>query len=238
MISICICDDEVYMLEMLTEKVTTFFKKENIEVTVFTFQNGKALLDSNIKIDIVFLDIQMGDLNGFSTAKELRNRGFDGTLIFVTVLQDYVFNAFEVQAFDYLIKPLQEENFNRTMNRLLLSIRNHSDKQLLIQKGTEWHIVPFDDILYCEIINRKIYLHLKDTTTLDYYDKIENLERKLDNRFFKCHRSYLINLQYLKSYKTGQAYLVNGETIPVSRLRGEEFSQIILQYMKERRDKK
>ena len=150
----------------------------------------------------------------------------------------YVFNAFEVQAFDYLIKPLQEENFNRTMNRLLLSIRNHSDKQLLIQKGTEWHIVPFDDILYCEIINRIIYLHLKDTTTLDYYDKIENLERKLDNRFFKCHRSYLINLQYLKSYKTGQAYLVNGETIPVSRLRGEEFSQIVLQYMKERRDKK
>ena len=85
---------------------------------------------------------------------------------------------------------------------------------------------------------RIIYLHLKDTTTLDYYDKIENLERKLDNRFFKCHRSYLINLQYLKSYKTGQAYLVNGETIPVSRLRGEEFSQIVLQYMKERRDKK
>lgn len=238
MISICICDDETYMLEILTEKVTAFFKKENIEVTVFPFQNGKALLDSNKKIDIAFLDIQMSGPDGFSTAKKLRNRGFNGILIFVTVLQDYVFHAFEVQAFDYLLKPLQEENFNHTMNRLLLSIRSNKNEQLLIQKGTEWNIIPFDDILYCEIINRKVYLHLKDTATLDYYDKIENLERKLDKRFFKCHRSYLINLQYLKSYKAGQAYLINGETIPVSRLRGDEFSQVILQYMKEQRDKR
>ena len=62
---------------------------------------------------------------------------------------------FEVQAFDYLVKPLQEDNFSRTMSRLLLSIRSHKGKQLLIQKGTEWSIVPFDDIVYCEIINRK-----------------------------------------------------------------------------------
>ena len=70
-----------------------------------------------------------------------------------------------------------------------LSIRSHKGKQLLIQKGTEWSIVPFDDIVYCEIINRKVYLHLKDELVLDYYDKIETLERKLDERFFKCHRS-------------------------------------------------
>lgn len=233
MINIAICDDEVYMLNLLTEKVLGFFKQENMEIAVFPFQSGKALLDCDKKLDIVFLDIQMGEPNGLETAKELRSRGYGGFLIFITVLQEYVFNAFEVQAFDYLVKPLQEDNFSRTMGRLLLSIRSHKEKQLLIQKGTEWSIVPFDDIVYCEIINRKVYLHLKDEPVLDYYDKIETLERKLDERFFKCHRSYLINLQYLKSYKAGQAYLTNGETIPVSRLRGDEFSTVILQYMKE-----
>ena len=234
MISIGVCDDEAYMLDILTEKISAFFKQENMEITIFRFQNGEALLDYDKKFDIVFLDIQMGDPDGLETAKELRSRGYNGFLIFITVLQEYVFHAFEVQAFDYLVKPLQEDNFSRTMSRLLLSIRSHKGKQLLIQKGTEWSIVPFDDIVYCEIINRKVYLHLKDEPVLDYYDKIETLERKLDERFFKCHRSYLINLQYLKSYKAGQAYLTNGETIPVSRLRGDEFSTVILQYIKER----
>ena len=75
----------------------------------------------------------MGEPDGLETAKELRGRGYGGFLIFITVLQEYVFNAFEVQAFDYLVKPLQEDNFSRTMSRLLLSIRSHKGKQLLIQ---------------------------------------------------------------------------------------------------------
>lgn len=105
-----------------------------MEIAVFPFQSGKALLDCDKKLDIVFLDIKMGEPDGLETAKELRGRGYGGFLIFITVLQEYVFNAFEVQAFDYLVKPLQEDNFSRTMSRLLLSIRSHKGKQLLIQK--------------------------------------------------------------------------------------------------------
>ena len=104
MINIAICDDEVYMLNLLTEKVLGFFKQENMEITIFRFQNGEALLDYDKKLDIVFLDIQMGEPDGLETAKELRGRGYGGFLIFITVLQEYVFNAFEVQAFDYLVK--------------------------------------------------------------------------------------------------------------------------------------
>lgn len=238
MICIGICDDEAYMLEVLSEKVSAFFRREAMEIKIFPFQSGKALLSCNEKLDIIFLDIQMGAPDGYATAKELRDRGFNGVLIFVTILQDYVFHAFEVQAFDYLVKPLQEENFIRTMERLVQSIRNPRRKQLLIQKGTECSIVPFDNIVYCEIINRKIYLHLKDEPVMDYYDKIERLEQKLDERFFRCHRSYLVNLQYLRSYREERAYLTTGETIPVSRLRGSEFAAVILKYMKERGNEK
>ena len=95
MINIAICDDEVYMLNLLTEKVLGFFKQENMEIAVFPFQSGKALLDCDKKLDIVFLDIKMGEPDGLETAKELRGRGYGGFLIFITVLQEYVFNAFE-----------------------------------------------------------------------------------------------------------------------------------------------
>lgn len=115
------------------------------------------------------------------------------------------------------------------------SMQNANEANLLVQKGYESNIISFDDIIFCEIIDRKIYLHLKSGEVIDYYDRIENLETKLDGRFFKCHRSYLINLSYLKSYKNGMAYMINDQTIPVSRLRSKEFSSVVLKYMKERR---
>ena len=111
------------------------------------------------------------------------------------------------------------------------SMKNASEENLLIQKGYESRIIPIEDIVFCEIIDRKIYLHLASSEVIDY-DRIENLEKKLDHSFFRCHRSFLIHLKYLKGYKNGTAYMENGREIPVSRLRGKEFSNVILQYMK------
>ncbi|MBD5460307.1 MAG: LytTR family transcriptional regulator, partial [Lachnospiraceae bacterium] len=81
-------------------------------------------------------------------------------------------------------------------------------------------------------IDRKIYLHLTSSSVIDFYDRIENLEQKLDNRFFKCHRSFLINLQYLRGCSGGAAYMEGGVEIPISRLRSRELSRAVLEYMK------
>lgn len=232
MINIALCDDEPYMLKELFEKISNFFDREKLTIMIEKFSSGKLLLQSEKKFDIIFLDIQMKEMDGMKTARILRERQYQGFLIFITILQDYVFDSFEVQAFDYLIKPLEEEHFMRTMKRLCSSIRTCCDFNLLVQKENESSIIPFDDIIFCEVINRKIYLHLKGQKIVDYYEKMENLEKKLDTRFFKCHRSYLINLKYLQNYKAGIAYLNTGETIPVSRSHQREISDAILQYMK------
>lgn len=233
MISIGICDDEAYMLELLAEKTTAFFAHENMGVEILLFSDGRAILAHPGNLDVLFLDIRMEGPDGFEIARKLRHRGFNGFLIFITVLEDCVFDAFEVEAFAYLVKPIADHLFQRTMKRLLSALRTARQALLLVQRGKEWNIIRFDDIMYCEVINRKVYLHLKDHTVFDYYDKIEALERKLDSRFFRCHRSYLLNLQYLKAYKAGQAHLLNDERIPVSRLRQNEFSSVLFQYMKE-----
>ncbi len=75
-------------------------------------------------------------------------------------------------------------------------------------------------------------MHLVSSEIIDFYDRIDHLETKLDDSFFRCHRSFLIHLKYLKSYKNGTAYMENGKEIPVSRLRSKEFSSVILRYMK------
>ncbi len=233
MIYIGICDDEKYMLDHIRTMASRFFRGKNTEAAILEFSCGEELLKYDGQIDILFLDIQMKGMDGMETARRLRRRKFRGTLIFTTILREMVFEAFEVQAYDYLVKPIDEGAFVRTMERLFASMQNAAGgESLLVQKGYESRIVPMRDIVFCEIIDRKIYLHLASSEVVDYYGRIEKLENKLDDHFFRCHRSYLINLKYLKSYKNGTAYLEGGKEIPVSRLRGREFSDVVFRYMK------
>ena len=209
-----------------------FFRKKNREIQLRTFLSGEDLLNYDGQIDILFLDIQMKGMDGLETARKLRADKFRGFLIFITVLKEMVFQSFEVQAYDYLVKPVDEKQFGKTMERLYTSMQNASEDSLLVQQGYERRIVPKDEIVFCEIIDRKIYLNLTSGEVVDYYERIENLETKLGSHFFRCHRSYLINLKHLKGYKNGTACMDNGKEVPVSRLRSKEFSSVVLQYMK------
>ena len=232
MIRIAICDDEKHMSDHIRSLVSDFFRKKNREISLRMFSGGEELLSYNGQIDILFLDIQMKDMDGMETARKLRADQFRGFLVFITVLKEMVFQSFEVQAYDYLVKPVDKKQFEKTMERLYASMQNASEDILLVQKGYEGRIIREDEIVFCEIIDRKIYLNLTSGEVVDYYERIENLETKLDNRFYRCHRSYLINLKHLKGYKNGTACMDNGKEIPVSRLRSREFSGVVLQYMK------
>ncbi len=232
MITIAICDDEKIIAEQIKRLASVFFRAKNMETSILCFSCGEELLRYDKSIDILFLDIQMERMDGMETARKLRSRNFKGYLIFVTVLEEMVFQSFEVQAYDYLVKPVEEKRFAKTMERRFASMQNVSEEKLLVQKGYERSIISFEEIVFAEVIDRKVYLHLVSSEVVDFYDKIENLEERLDSRFFRCHRSFLINLKYLKSYKNGVAYMENGKEIPISRLRSKAFSEVILQYMK------
>ena len=222
------------MSDHIRSMVSDFFRKKNREISLRMFSSGEELLNYNGQIDILFLDIQMKDMDGMETARKLRADKFRGFLVFITVLKEMVFQSFEVQAYDYLVKPVDKKQFEKTMERLYASMqhKNASEDSLLVQRGYEGRIIREDEIVFCEIIDRKIYLNLASGEVVDYYERIEKLETKLDNRFYRCHRSYLINLKHLKGYKNGTAYMDNGKEIPVSRLRSKEFSGVVLQYMK------
>ena len=232
MIYIAICDDEKHMSAHIRSCVSDFFRKKNRETSLRMFSSGEELLSYNGQIDILFLDIQMKGMDGMETARKLRADQFRGFLVFITVLKEMVFQSFEVQAYDYLVKPVDKKQFEKTMERLYASMQNAREDSLLVQKGYEGRIIPKDEIVFCEVIDRKIYLNLASGDVVDYYERIENLEAKLDKHFYRCHRSYLINLKHLKGYKNGTACMDNGKKIPVSRLRSKEFSSVVLQYMK------
>ena len=235
MITFAICDDEPLMARELAGHLAGYMKeKSTTDYSVSSFSNGRALLESGGSFDVIFLDIQMEQPDGMETARLLRQRGVHSLLIFVTVLKECVFDSFQVEAFDYLLKPLDSARFRQTMDRVLRALERRTAEDLVIQRGTGCEVVLLSNIVYCEVLGRKIYLHKSDGTVSDYYDKLEDLERRVDGRFFKCHRSYLVNLDYVRGCQDGQVLLSQGERIPASRLRERELTQALLCYMKER----
>ena len=235
MIKFAICDDEPLMAQELAGHLADYMKENLITAySVSSFSDGRALLDAIDRFDVIFLDIQMEQPDGMETAKLLRRRGDHSLLVFVTVLKELVFDAFQVEAYDYLLKPLDRARFKQTMERVLRSLDRKTAEDIVIQRGTGCEVVLLSDIVYCEVLGRKIYLHKHDGTVSDYYDKLEDLERRVDGRFFKCHRSFLVNLDYVRGCQDGQVLLDQGECIPASRLRERELTQALLRHMKER----
>ena len=234
MIKFAICDDEPQMAREIADQLAGYMKETDCDYSVDCFSSGHALLKSSDEFDVIFLDIQMERPDGMETAALLRQRESRSLLIFVTVLKDRVFDVFPLEAFDYLLKPLDRTRFRRTMGRALRWLERDAAKNLVIQRGSGCQVVPLSDILYCEVLGRKIFIHKKDGIVLDYYDRLEDLEQRVDSRFFKCHRSYLVNLDYVGGCQDGQVLLSQGERIPVSRLRERELTQALLRHMKER----
>jgi len=237
-LKIAVCDDEPFMREDLSAKISDYIKEHTGRPChIVSFPTGRVLLEDCRDFDLIFLDIQMQEPDGMETARMLRKSGNHSLLIFITVLKECVFDAFEVRAFDYLLKPIAPEQLERTLDRAVKALNQTAEQSLLIQKGGSCQIIGLSQILYCEVIGRKVYLHLVDGQVIDYYEKLEKLEAEVGGQFFRCHRSYLVNLDYVCGYSKGQALLPQEHKIPVSRLRGQDLTQALLRHMKTRKRK-
>lgn len=234
MLKIAICDDEPLTVQDISKRLADYLEEKRVAAShVEVFSSGRALLERAGDFALIFLDIQMERPDGMETARLLRRRGVRSLIVFITALQEYVFDAFEVEACGYLVKPLDGARFLRTMDRALKLLEQRAAKTLVIQRGTGREVAALDEILYCEVQGRKVYLHKAGGEVVDYYGKLEDLERRVDRRFFKCHRSYLVNLDYVRRCQAGQVTLLQGESVPVSRLRERDLTQALLRRMEE-----
>jgi len=235
MYKLAVCDDEPHMLEELSVRLSGYMEERGLAFQIIRFESAEELLESGGDIDLLLLDIQMEPVDGMEAARLLRARGWDGLLIFTTILREAVFDAFELSAFDYLLKPLDEKRFSGTLDRAICALEDKKCKSLMVRSRGACRVVSFSKIVYCEVMGRKIYIHKLDGEVLDYYEKIENLAGQLDTRFFRCHRSYLVNLDHVLGCREGMVSLAGGDKIPVSRLREKELVQALLAHMRGRR---
>ena len=229
-ICITICDDETFMLDLLEEKV----KKMLPSAVTERFLSGRELLEGSTKADILFLDIQMPEINGMETARLFRKQRRDAIIIFVTADPEYVFQAFDVGAFHYLVKPLEDDKFSEVFGNAVQEIesrkrgsREPDEEYIMIQAGGVHTKILLKDIIYAEVFNRKVIIHTVSGDT-EYYGKLSDLEKKTGEDFFRTHRSYLIHFRYVLKYDAMSVVMERG-TVLVAK---QNYPKFVKQYLK------
>lgn len=231
MLSIAVCDDEILECCNLAGKIKKILTGMKIPCMIRQFQSGRELLQAYESFDMVFLDIMMQDPDGMKTARMLREKASDKILVFVSSSREYVFEAYDVEAFQYLLKPVDDAKLKQVLRNALRKTESRSQEFLLVSKERQKKKVFLDDIYYFEIRGRMVDIHGTEGI-FTYYEQIGDLEEKLrDKDFFRCHKSYLINLNYVDGYNRQEALLENGEKVVIAKRRYEEFCQNLLRVM-------
>ncbi len=148
MLSIAVCDDEMLPCCMLSKMIREILDELKIPCTIRQFYNGTALLQEAGNFDILFLDILMQEPDGMETARRLRQKSSDQILIFISSSRDYVWNAYDVEAFHYLLKPLDGRKLKSILHRAVQKALTHPREYLLIRRERQQQKVFLDDIRY------------------------------------------------------------------------------------------
>lgn len=222
LVNIVICENDKNDQEFVKAKVVKILDDLNIEYEIKVYNSGDDLLEGYDKYtDIILLDIQMDGLDGMETARKIREFDDNVEIIFITSFVEYALEGYEVNAYRYLLKPVKDENLMTSLINCL-NDRNFVKRSIVIKEGDTRIKISLKDIMYIEVQGNDITVHtLKDT----YRTKgtMSNFETEINSDMFvRCHKSYLVNLEYIKSIKRYTSILVNDEEVPLSRNKYKE----------------
>jgi len=247
-VRIGICDDEKEIRKGLETKIRCKLKdqvKDSYKAgEIVSYRTGEELLADEDVPDILFLDIQMPGINGMEAAKELRKKKRGLILIFITALEEYVFQAFDVGAFHYLVKPFSDERFYDILDKAVEEYEENERKGRADQKDADRESrymvvktkgsrikVILDTIMYAEVFNRKIVLHTTEDI-VEYYGKMAELQKRLGEDFYRTHRGYLVHFKYVKKYDSANVFLEDGTHIIMAKQQFPGFVKAYLKYNK------
>ncbi len=228
MIRIAICDDSSAFLEQTKYMIE---RRDNYppNISVEMFEDGDTLISAHAKapFDIILLDIVMPLLNGIETAKELREKDKNVKIVFLTSSAEFAVDSYTVKASNYLLKPLKSEKLFLCLNELISELQ--STPRCITVKGIDaTHRISISDIEYIEAQGKHIIFSLVGNKTVKTSEPLYAYESILviDDGFFKCHRSYIVNIHYIDSYSHSEIIMRSGYRIPISRSCQKDFDVV------------
>ena len=234
---IALCDDNkqelLHINRLLEEYSSTSISEDKLNVSSFaSSMELLAQLESGKHFDIFLLDVIMPGLNGIELATEIRNRDQVGKIIFLTTSSEFAVESYSVGAFSYLIKPLQKDKLFLVLGKAYRDIRNDLQQYLVVKTQSNLSKVLLHELIYLEVIGRSLYFHQKGGIVIESTSTISQVEAVLlrDKRFLKPHRSYIVNIDYIKNLSQDRLTMTSGLFIPVSRNAFKEVKQAYINY--------
>lgn len=235
MIKIAVCDDE----KQIRQSIISIIIEKIKDVEIFEFSTGKELLDATEEFNITFLDIAMNEISGIEVAKQIRMKQEQeelakGIIIFVTGYRDYMEDAFDVNAYHYLVKPIDKDKLTDVLGRAMKEVtaREMLEKQYIILKtsGMQKRVL-IKDIYYVESNNKKVIIHTEDGN-IEIYGKMDEFENELGSNFYRCHRCYLVNMEKISAYSVDNIHVTNGDILILAQKKYSEFIKAYMRYAK------
>jgi two-component system, LytTR family, response regulator LytT len=233
MINVSICDDEQSGIDVLLKYIDRWASQHKENIKTKTYHSPDILLaDFDGSVDILLLDIKMKEMNGVETARILRKRNSEVCIIFITSMAEAAIECYSVRAFSFLTKPLSYAEFDLEFTDAVRVTTGRRDDYLLINTDNSLNKVNIHNILYIEVLDHTISLHLNDGRQLQCYGSMRDFESRVkDKGFFRCHSGYLVNYSYIEKISSSQIQLRGGAQIPLSRHRKNEFLSEICRYV-------
>ena len=231
MLKISVIEDEAGSAERLQEFLKRYAASRQLSVSVCVYRDAMDFLEEYPGDgDVVFMDIDLPYMNGMDAAARLRRIDEDVCLIFVTNLAQYAIRGYQVQAMDYIVKPVQYGQFELAMNRALRSLPHREDPVILLQTREGKRRIHIRDISWIEVQGHDLIFHAGGRT-----ETIRSTIREAEEEFAPYHfaragNSYLVNLAFVEQVD-GSDVVVGGERIPISRGRRKEFLNAVTDYL-------
>lgn len=225
-----ICDDNPADIDYVTGLVGEWKRQTGTGVEILSFPSAEALLfawEENRDMDILLLDIEMGEMSGVKLARRLRRDGAQMQIVFITGYMDYIAEGYDVEALHYLLKPVTGERLGQVLNRAMERIRTREHMLWLTLQDGVVRLSVYE-IRYLEVMRNYTTVH----GTEDYSVKrsLNDLESELDESFYRIHRSFIVNLRFVKRITRTEVILKDGTALPLSRKRYEGLNQALIAY--------
>ena len=232
MIKIAVCDDDIRICLQIDEILKEYAENSFLEIRTQEFLSGEqilAQLNSGAKFDLIYLDIEMGKINGVEVGKHVRKvlKDYSTEIVFVSGTYGYDRQLFEVQPLHFISKPIEGPPL---VNSLLIAL-DRAQKfagRFKYKKGQEIFGVPIRDIMYFKSQDREVKIVLaKGEET--FYGNLEDVERQVSAfRFIPVHRSYLVNFEHVVEQKYSEVKMSDGAALPISRAKRKGLRNFLL----------
>lgn len=222
--NIVLLDDDINILKELKDLISNTFKNYN---QIKLYSSYDELINSIDRIDILFIDIKLNNENAIDLIKRDINKFKNTKIIYITGY-DYIEDIFETSPFYYLKKPITKEKLEKVYNKLI-----ENKKNISVKFDKEIKRISKDDIIYVDSYARIINFHLKDNSIIKSYNKMSELENNLPNNFLRIHKSYIINMDKVKSYSKSEIILYDNTKLKIGRIFKQKVEDKLLNYIKE-----